>query len=284
MPSVNAGHYVLGTEGLALLRGWLVADGAQLDRRIEEISRFAARPNAPPMSIRFDLADLGVQAGYALWSQTYDAAPNPLIRVEEPVVRAMLDACPPGVALDAGCGTGRHTEYLRDRGHRVIGIDASPEMLEKARVRVPEADLRIGDLQALPVESASVDLVVCALALTHSSDIEPSIVELARVLRSGGRLILSDLHPSMTLLGGTGLFIRADGSVGNVESFHHPHGRYLAAFRKAGLEVLECVEPCLEEEDLQVLSGGLSTLAEEAFRLAWIGVPNALVWELMPRA
>ncbi len=284
MRSVSAGHYVLGTEGLALLRSWLGADGAQLDRRIEEISRFASRPSTPPLSIRFDLADLDVQAGYALWSESYDAAPNPLIRVEEPVVRAMLDACPPGVALDAACGTGRHTESLRDRGHRVIGIDASREMLEKAKARVPEADLRIGDLEALPLESASVDLVVCALALTHIRDIEPAIVELSRVLRSGGRLILSDLHPLMTLLGGTGLFLRADSSAGNVESFHHAHGRYLAAFRKAGLDVLQCVEPCLEEEDLQALSGGLSTLAEEAFRSAWIGIPNALVWELRPRA
>ncbi len=80
------------------------------------------------------------------------------------------------------------------------------------------------------------------------------------------------------------MFLRADGSAGNVRSFHHPHGRYLAAFRKAGLDVLDCVEPCLEEEDLQALSGGLSGLAEEAFRSAWVGIPNALLWELMPRS
>ncbi len=43
MSSVNAGHYVLGTEGLALLRGWLAADGPQLERRVEELKRFATR-------------------------------------------------------------------------------------------------------------------------------------------------------------------------------------------------------------------------------------------------
>ncbi len=283
MSSVNAGHYVLGTEGLALLRSWLGADGPQLERRVEELTRFATTPNAPPMSIQFEVRPLDVRAGYAQWSTSYDSAPNPLIRVEESVVRSMIDASRPAAALDAACGTGRHTAYLRGRGHRVIGVDASPEMLEKARARVPEADLRIGDLAALPLETASVDLAVCALALSHARELGPSITELGRVLRPGGRLILSDLHPTMVLLGGTGFFVGADGAAGNVQTFHHSHARYLAAFRKAGLEVVDCVEPPLEWEDLAALSGGLVGLAEEAFRSAWVGIPNALVWELVSR-
>jgi SAM-dependent methyltransferase len=159
----------------------------------------------------------------------------------------------------------------------VIGVDATPEMLERARARVPDADLRSGTLEALPLDDASVDLAVCALALTHVRDLARPIAELARVLRPGGRLILSDLHPTMVLLGGTGFFIGADGAAGDVASFHHPHGAYLAAFRAAGLEVHDCAEPALEEQDLQALSGGLVRLAPEGFR-AWIGLPNALVW------
>lgn len=281
--SVKPGHYVLGTEGLALLRRWLVADASELERRVDELVRFVRSPGAAPMSIRLDVTPLDVQAGYARWSASYDTIPNPLIRAEEPVVRAMIDAAPIGAALDAACGTGRHAVYLRDRGHRVIGVDATPEMLEKARARLPDADLRTGQLEALPLETASVDLAVCALALTHVREPEPAIGELARVLRPGGRLVLSDLHPAMVLLGATGFFVGADGAAGNVESFHHPHGRYLAAFREAGLEVVRCVEPALEEQDLLALTGGLVAFAEEAFRAAWVGIPNALVWELVRR-
>jgi SAM-dependent methyltransferase len=186
--------------------------------------------------------------------------------------------------LDAACGTGRHAAYLRERGHRVIGVDSSPEMLDRARERVPEADLRTGALEELPLDTASVDLAVCALALTHARDIAPAIAELARVLRPGGRLILSDFHPTMLLLGGSGVFFDASGAAGNVVSFHHPHGSYLRAFRAAGLDVLECVEPVLEEEDMAPLSGGLSAFADEAFRAAWLGIPNALVWDLRRRA
>jgi SAM-dependent methyltransferase len=283
MSSVCAGHYVLGTEGLALLRGWLTEKAPELARRVDEITRFAGAPDAGPMAIRLEVPQLDVRGGYARWSTSYDDAPNPLIRGEQPVVRAMIDAAPVGLALDAACGTGRHSAYLRERGHRVIGVDATPEMLEKARSQLPDVEFRRGELDALPLETASVDLAICALALTHSPEPGPPIAELSRVLRPGGRLVLSDLHPAMTLLGGTGFFIGADGAAGNVQSFHHPHSRYFAAFRDAGLEVVDCVEPPLEEEDLAALSGGLVAFAEEAFRSAWVGVPNALVWELVRR-
>jgi len=266
-----------------MLRGWLGGDERKLTHRVDEMARFATSPDEPPMSIRLDVHDLDVRAGYARWSEIYDAAPNPLIRVEEPVVRAMIDRVAPGVALDAACGTGRHTAYLVARGHRVIGVDGSPEMLAKARARVPAADLRTGDLLDLPIEPRSIDLAVCALALTHVPDLLPAIASLARVLRPGATLIVSDHHPTMGLLGGSAFFVGADGAAGNVRTFYHPHARYLAAFRRAGLEVADCVEPPIEIEDLPALSGGLLSLADEAFRSAWVGLPNALVWELVRR-
>lgn len=284
MSSVSAGHYLLGTQGLALLRYWLDADDTRLRDRVDELRRFLSAPDDAPMSIRFDLPKHDIRSGYARWASSYDSAPNPLIRVEEPVVRRMIDAAAPGVALDAACGTGRHATYLRERGHRVIGVDASPEMLAKARSRVPDADFRVGELEALPLDPASVDLAVCALALTHVREIAPAIAELAKVLRPGGRIILSDFHPTMLLLGGSGVFFDAKGEAGNVVSFHHSHSSYLRAFRAARLDVVDCAEPVLEEEDLAPLSGGLSSFADEAFRSAWLGLPNALVWELQPRS
>ncbi|MEW6271657.1 MAG: methyltransferase domain-containing protein [Thermodesulfobacteriota bacterium] len=281
--AVSAGHFFLGSEGLALLRTWLSGDEAALGARVGEIASVVGAPDAPPLALRFEVADLDVGAGYARWAATYDGAPNPLIRTEQPVVRALIDRARPGDALDAACGTGRHTEYLAARGHRVTGVDGSPEMLAKARERVPGADLRAGDLGALPFAAESFDLAVCALALTHLPDIGPPSAEMARVLRPDGRLVLSDFHPTMLLLGGTGFFVGADGGAGNVRSYHHPIARYLAAFRAAGLEVLDCVEPVLAEQDLPAASGGLSGLAEDAFRAAWLGLPNALVWELARR-
>jgi ubiquinone/menaquinone biosynthesis C-methylase UbiE len=84
------------------------------------------------------------------------------------VVHEIVGALPAGVALDAACGTGRYADFLARRGHRVIGVDGSPDMLARARVRVPEAEFLVGDLHRLPVADAEVDLVVCGLALTHA--------------------------------------------------------------------------------------------------------------------
>ena len=72
------------------------------------------------------------RGGYQGWAPTYDDPGNQLIDIEGPIVREILASLPVGVALDAACGTGRHAAYLAELGHRVIGVDSSPEMLSVA--------------------------------------------------------------------------------------------------------------------------------------------------------
>ena len=86
----------------------------------------------------------------------------------------------------------------RARGREVIGVDSSEEMLARARAKLPQADLRAGDLAALPVAGGSCAGAVCALALSHLEELAPSVAELARVLRPGGRLVISNPHPFAT--------------------------------------------------------------------------------------
>ncbi|HJQ83072.1 MAG TPA: methyltransferase domain-containing protein [Candidatus Binatia bacterium] len=276
----DAGQYLIGVAGLAVYRSWLVADPARAAERLADLARLVAAPPA----LAVDAPALDVVEGYGRWAPTYDATPNPLIELEEPVVHAMIDVVPPGVALDAACGTGRHTRHLRARGHRVIGVDASPAMLAQAREALggPGApvELHVGDLARLPVETASIDVALCALALSHVPDLGPPLRELARVLRPGGRLVVSDFHPLMIALGNSAFFVAADGRAGHVRSYCHWHGAYLAAFSAVGLEVRRCVEPAAEERHLPGLSGGFLDIAPEAFRDALVGLPQALVWEL----
>jgi SAM-dependent methyltransferase len=280
MGRVNAGHYVVGVEGLALLRTWLTGERAQADQRVAELTRLVAAPQQPPLNVELEVPEADVVSGYGRWASSYDGAPNALIHAEQPVVRALIDALPAGRALDAACGTGRHTGYLAERGHQVVGVDASPAMLAKARSAVPRADLRLGDLLALPLDNGSVDLVVCTLALTHFEHLGPPLAELARVLRPDGRLILSDLHPLHSALGMTAFFVADDGTAGYVRSYTHTHSGYLAAFRATGLVVEQCIEPPIGEAGVVMMSGGMMDLASEAFRTALLGLPAALIWEL----
>lgn len=116
------------------------------------------------------------------------------------IVRDALDGAPVApeqaeVALEIGCGLGRVVKALADRFDRVIGIDISPEMLERARELVdePRIDLRLGDGRSLAgVEDASVDLVLSFTVLQHIPDprvIEDYLREAGRVLRPGGVLV-----------------------------------------------------------------------------------------------
>lgn len=99
--------------------------------------------------------------------------------------------------LDAGCGSGPLTAALRDRGALVTGIDASAGMLTLARRRLGDnADLHLVDLNdPLPFDDGAFDDVVASLVLHYLEDWGPTLAELRRVLRPGGRLIASVDHP-----------------------------------------------------------------------------------------
>lgn len=270
------GQYALGVEGLALLRLWPDGDPATIAARLADVRSLAVRLEEPSLAAPALEPELSPTEGYARWAATYDG-PNTAISREERVVHPLLDSTPAGAALDAACGTGRYAAYLAARGHRVIGVDASPEMLAKARARVPSADLRLGTLEALPLEDASVHLAVCALALTHCVDLVPPIRELARVVRPGGRIVLSDIHPIVVWLGGHALFRDAAGRRAYVRNHAHPHGAYFRAFAAAGLVVAQCLEPPVTEDELPP---PLTPEVIAAQRDAFVGLPGSLIWDL----
>lgn len=116
---------------------------------------------------------------------------------ERPAVLALAGEVAGRRILDAGCGSGALTKALRDRGAVMSGIDSSTAMLELARRRLGGgADLRAGDLRdPLPFPDGVFDDVIASLVLHYLQDWGPTLGELRRVLRAGGRLIVSVDHP-----------------------------------------------------------------------------------------
>ncbi|MGN6413091.1 class I SAM-dependent methyltransferase [Flexivirga sp.] len=99
--------------------------------------------------------------------------------------------------LDAGCGSGPTTATLRDAGAHVHGFDRSAAMIELARARLgPEVDLRVADLaEPLPYGDAEFDDVIASLVLHYLDDWSAPLAEIRRVLKPGGRLLVSVNHP-----------------------------------------------------------------------------------------
>jgi SAM-dependent methyltransferase len=97
--------------------------------------------------------------------------------------------------LEVGCGEGRVARDLRDRGHRVTAIDASPTLIQLAREADPDSEYVLADAAALPLADASFDLVVAHNSLMDFDDLPSSVAEAARVLEPGGRFAISIVHP-----------------------------------------------------------------------------------------
>jgi ArsR family transcriptional regulator len=99
---------------------------------------------------------------------------------------------------DLGCGTGRTADVLAPFVTRVIAVDASEEMLAAARERLAahqNVDVRHGTLEALPLDDASVDAAHLGLVLHHIADPATVLNEAARVVKPGGRLLITDMLP-----------------------------------------------------------------------------------------
>ena len=278
MSEVRLGHFLLSLGGLGLARHLLDPDRTQFESTLETVCRTVEGLGEPPLCLGAEIPERNLFAGYAEWASTYDSFPNPLIDVEEEELSEILDGIPPGRALDVACGTGRLAQRLRELGHNCVGIDQSAEMLGIARPKLPGVPLALGQLEDIPLRSRTVDLVVCCLALSHLADIGPALLELARVTRPGGRILISDFHPIMILMGGQALYRRRDGSSAFVQSHAHLYSECLDAFSAAGLTVIGCRERTWGES---AWKSGVAALAPDLARVAWEGLPAAIVWTLV---
>ena len=180
---------------------------------------------------------------YAAWAPRYPPdAHNALMEVEQTAVLELLPPVAGRIVLDAGCGTGRYVRVLTALGARPVGVDLSSAMVARARsFKLPVAR---GDMNALPVTTASCDLVVSGLTVPDIPDLSPVVNEWARVLRHRGVLVYSTLHPIGKDLGWTRTYESANGVL-SLPAHWHTVAEHRAACTRAGLEVEAVREPSL---------------------------------------
>ncbi|HZN55940.1 MAG TPA: metalloregulator ArsR/SmtB family transcription factor [Candidatus Polarisedimenticolaceae bacterium] len=134
------------------------------------------------------------RAGAAQWDRLRDELFGR--RFFMPALLGLLDE--DAVVADLGCGTGQAVDALAPFVSRVIAVDASASMLRAAKKRLAahaNVDLRLGTLEALPVDDASLDAATLFLVLHHVADPSVALGEVARALKPGGRLVLVDMLP-----------------------------------------------------------------------------------------
>ena len=235
---------------------------------------------ASPEAAWHDRRFLPPGVAYSHWAATYDTPGNPVVDGEEPVMREILSGLAAGTALDAGAGTGRQSALLHQLGHEVIALDANRAMLAVLRGRMRGVAAVQASLEALPLGDRSLDLVVCSLALTHVSRLEPAMREFRRVVRPGGHIVLSDVHPVFVMVGVQAAFNDGDGRRFWTRNETHWPSDYLRAFRESGLTVERCEELPCPTGVFEQRPGA----AAEVVDIALAGVPMVLIWVLsVPR-
>lgn len=102
------------------------------------------------------------------------------------------------IAADLGCGTGELLPVLAEKAPHVIGIDRSPKMLEEARRRLKDngkvIELRIGEIEHLPMRDGETELAVMNMVLHHLTEPQKGLREASRTIKAGGRCIIVELN------------------------------------------------------------------------------------------
>ena len=147
--------------------------------------------------------------------------------------------------LDLGSGAGIDC-FLASRqvgpSGTVIGVDMTAEMLERARANASKGgfdnvEFRLGEIEALPVADASVDVIISNCVLNLSTDKDRVLREAFRVLRPGGRMVISDMvsdYPRPDVIAGS-----LDAVAGCLPTFRET---YLGQFRNAGFSSVEITD------------------------------------------
>jgi malonyl-CoA O-methyltransferase len=193
-----------------------------------------------------------IRDGYDRWSLVYDHDGNPMLALEEPFMRERLGSVRDLAVLDLGCGTGRHTLWLASAGAVVTALDFSEGMLAQARQK-PGAGVvhfMLHDLEKrFPFENGSFDRVVSGLVLEHVKDLDHFFSEVHRVLRPGGRAVLTAMHPAMFLREGQARFTDPDsGEIVQPGSYPHQISDFIMAALGNNLRLLHLGEHSADAE------------------------------------
>jgi ubiquinone/menaquinone biosynthesis C-methylase UbiE len=191
---------------------------------------------------------------YQLWSQTCETDPSAIVALESRWAKPWLIDLRGKVVFDVSCGVGRWLAHAQAQGANAIGTDLCPEMLMQASKK-PGLSGRLAraDTCSLPLPSHRADVVLCALSLGHMTPMESALAEIARTVRPGGQLIVTDFHPGALDRGWKRTF-RNHSQLYEIETYRYTTACLLDCARRCELVLQNLLEPGFDEPERSIFS------------------------------
>jgi 2-polyprenyl-3-methyl-5-hydroxy-6-metoxy-1,4-benzoquinol methylase len=243
----------------------------------------AASNNTAPSTIRY----LDTTAAYDLWSEVYDTDGNFLQALDDlemqtllPTFLSQIVTPQPWKLVDMGCGTGRNTLKLLDLpGSTVIGLDASPKMLDVAKsrvdaeIKVQKPDQRVRQVEfgiydllqdnEVPPSATNADAMISTLVIEHVP-VEVFFAAASSMIKPGGAFLVTNMHSEMGGISQAGFVNPKTGEKIRPKSYAHRLEDVVRVAEEHKFEVMgEPLERAVDERTSELLG---------ARAKKWIGV------------
>lgn len=166
--------------------------------------------------------------GYDKYAKLYDKKLEFLNSFEKNMLMKMAGDVKGKKVLDIGCGTGRLARVLIEKNADYTGVDISEEMLKIAKKKNTKGKFLEADIEELPFEDESFDVIICAFVIVHVGDLKEAFREAYRVLKKGGIFVVTNINQKKA----PKLF-DADGFPLYITSYYHIPKHVISALEEA---------------------------------------------------
>lgn len=209
-----------------------------------------------------------VENAYNIWADQYDTNSNKTRDLDTISTIETLSKLEFSSVIELGCGTGKNTIFLLKKAKKIIGLDFSQEMLNKAKLKINDkrVEFRKADLTTeWKIDNDSADLITCSLVLEHIEDLDIIFDQANKKLKNGGAFFISELHPFKQYSGSKAKFETENG-IQELETYVHHISEYLNVASENGFELVELKEWFDEENQI-----GIPRLIGIVFRKSTVG-------------
>ena len=187
---------------------------------------------------------MSIENAYNIWAHQYDTNENQTRDLDKKCTIETLNNLVFKNVLELGCGTGKNTEWLLNKAERIIGLDFSQEMLNKAeekisdkRVTFKKADLT----KDWKIENNFADLITSSLTLEHIKNLNHIFSQANQKLNKNGLFFISELHPFKQYSGSKAQYETENGTK-ELEVYVHHISEYIDDAKNNGFQLIELKE------------------------------------------